>query len=118
MKTFIDSIGLWIFNSSRHSFDAMLQKNLLSVLTFEIGALIICETHGARIPREPSIGELLTDMSSTFVVNANEFGVIRYPINNDECQELVCLTSDSYFPRTNQVDGDFMPRSKESLSRR
>ena len=75
----------------------------------KLAALVEDATNGSRIPREPGVFKLETNMIGTFVVDTDDLAVICYWIDNSECleDELVSMYCD--WPRADEINVDTRP---------
>jgi hypothetical protein len=72
----------------------------------------------SRVPRDPSVLKLQSDMSGCRVMNGDDFTVISNCINDSQGSKDKPLTIDCDLPWTDEIHGNLVPRGDLRISGR
>ena len=115
--TFDDAVGGGRVRRDVDGFDSCVIDGELKVVTMEFGTIVVDDSSGARVAREPTIFEELTDLIGCLGTgNANNFNEVSDGINACESFETEINAIDFDCPGTDAVDVNFGPRENGSCA--
>ena len=115
MHAFTDCIRLWIFTGGTDIANVQYLKEVGEGVACEFPTIVMYDAHWPGVPCEPCLFKFSSDVVAGLGGDSCKFTKIGCGINTCEGEEFAYKVFCFCLPRSDEVDGHFVPWSHEDI---